>query len=118
MTCDAIEPELVGYHFATLDAGTRARVEEHLCGCAACVRAFVETKRAIETSEDAPAPSDVARARLRRAVASHLGVAPRTWWERPLAIALAASVVLIAGATMHALTTGSGEAPYALRAGR
>ncbi|HEY1957351.1 MAG TPA: zf-HC2 domain-containing protein [Polyangiaceae bacterium] len=118
MTCDAIEPELVGYHFGTLDDETRAKVEAHLCACAACVRAFVETKRAIETSEDAPAPSAAARARLRRAVARELGVAPRVWWERPIAIALAASVVLIAGATMHALTTGNGQAPYALRAGR
>ena len=116
MKCEEIEADLVGYHFGTLDEDARRALEEHLCGCGACVRAFVETKRAIETSEDAPAPSETARARLRRAVATELGVAPRTWWERPLAIALAASVVLIAGATMHALTSGDGRAPYALRA--
>lgn len=116
MTCQEIEPELVGYHFATLDETTRARVEEHLGACADCVRAFIEIKRAVETSEESPAPTPAARARLRRAVASEMGLAPRAWWERPLAIALAASIVLVAGATMHKLTSDSGAAPYALRA--
>ncbi len=116
MSCSEIEPDLVGYHFGALDEDARRRVEEHLVSCADCVRAFVETKRAIETSEEAPAPSDMARARLRRAVARELGVGlERTWWERPVAIALAASVVLVAGATMHALTTAEGAPPYALR---
>jgi len=142
MTCDEIERELVGYHFATLEdapsdsrrpasSGSvdRRRVEEHLVSCAACVRAFVEIKRAIETSEEAPAPSPAARAKLRHAVARELdgaaadGKSPttkradvrRTWWERPLAIALAASVVLVSGAAMHALTQTSGSPPYALQ---
>jgi len=114
MSCDEIERELVGYHFGTLDEETRARVEEHMVGCAACVRAFVEIKRAVETSEDAPAPSPAARAKLRRAVARE--IAPRAWWERPLAVALAASVVMLAGATMHALTSTDGSPPYELRA--
>ena len=126
MSCDEIEAELVGYHFGTLDDDVRRRVEEHLAGsaeggpadsphagCAACVRAFVEIKRAVETNEDAPSPSPAARAKLRRAVAREL--APRAWWERPLAIALAASVVMLAGATMHALTTTEGAPPYELR---
>lgn len=116
MTCTEIEPELVGYHFGTLDDEQRRRVEEHLVECSACVRAFVELKRAIETSEEAPAPSPAARAKLRRAVARELDGVERSWWERPLAIALAASVVMIAGATMHALTSATdGAAPYALR---
>ena len=116
MTCDAIEPELVGYHFGTLEDEKRRAVEEHLVSCPDCVRAFVELKRAIETSEEAPAPSDASRARLRRAVARELGVGvERTWWERPVAIAFAASAILIAGATMHALTTTDGSPPYALR---
>jgi anti-sigma factor RsiW len=116
MSCNEIETDLVGYHFGTLDDDARRRVEEHLVSCADCVRAFVETKRAIETSEAAPAPSNAARARLRRSVARELGVGlERTWWERPVAIALAASVVLVASATMHALTTTDGSPPYALR---
>lgn len=113
MTCHEIEPELVGYHFDTLGEAMRERVEAHLTQCPACVRAFVELKRAIETGEDAPRPSSMACARLRRAVEVELGVGAR-WWERPLAITLAASVVLVAGVTTHALTTAPGRAPYAL----
>jgi anti-sigma factor RsiW len=110
-----IESELTGYQFGTLGEETRRRVEEHLIECPECVKAFVEIKRAIETSEAAPAPSDAARARLRRAVKSEMGIAERTWWERPIAFALAASVVLAATATMHALTTTDASPPYALR---
>lgn len=113
MTCKAIEPELIGYHFGTLDDEARRSVEAHLVECAACVRAFVEIKRGIEASE---APSAAARTRLRGAVARELGIeTKRTWWERPVALALAVAVVLVAGATMHELTRGSGDAPYALR---
>jgi anti-sigma factor RsiW len=114
MSCDTIEPELLAYHFALVDEDTRKRIEDHLVACPACVRAFVDVKRAIDTSEGAPRPSNTARARLRRAVATELGQGKWSWWERPLAIALAASVVLVAGATMHALTTARGTPPYAL----
>ena len=109
-----IESELTGYHFGVLDDDTRRQVEAHLLECPECVKAFVEIKRAIETSEAAPAPSDAARAKLRRAVAREMGIAERTWWERPVAIALAASVVLVASATMHALTSTDGRPPHAL----
>ena len=110
-----VESELTGYQLGVLDDETRRRVEEHLIECPECVRAFVEIKRAIETSEAAPAPSDAARARLRRAVKSEMGIAERTWWERPIAIALAASVVLVSTAAMHALTTTDGAPPHALQ---
>jgi anti-sigma factor RsiW len=116
MTCETIEPQLVAYHFAALEDAERASVEGHLVGCAACVRAFVEVKRAIETAEAAPRPSDAARARLRRAVARELGVdvPRRSWWERPLAFALAACMVLAAGATTRAVVTRAGGPPLAL----
>jgi anti-sigma factor RsiW len=110
-----VESELAGYQLGALDEEARGRVEAHLVECAECVRAFVEIKRAIETSEAAPAPSDAARARLRRAAKREMGIGERTWWERPVAIALAASVVLVASATMHALTTTDGSPPYALQ---
>ena len=110
-----IEPELTGYHFGVLDDETRRRVEVHLIECPECVRAFVEIKRAIETSEAAPAPSNAARARLRKAVRAEMGIAERAWWERPVAIALAASVVLVSTATMHALTTTDASPPHALQ---
>ena len=110
-----VESELAGYHFGVLDDETRRRVEAHLMECPECVRAFVEIKRAIESSEEAPAPSNAARSRLRRAVKREMGIAERTWWERPVAIALAASVVLVSTATMHALTTTDGSPPHALQ---
>lgn len=104
-TCERVELDLVGYQFGALDDETRRVVEEHLVGCPRCVRALVETKRAIEAPvlEEAPAK---ARARLRRAVAQELGIAmaPRRVWERPIAFAIAASVVLAASAATKALT--------------
>jgi len=114
MKCAEIEPDLVAYHFHALEEAARARVESHLCECAKCVRAFVEIKRAIELGDDAR-PSELARARLRRAVANELGVRKWSWWERPLAIAVAASVVLFAGMTTHALSQQPGAPPRALQ---
>jgi hypothetical protein len=107
--CTLIEPELVGFHFATLDEGARTRVEEHLLGCKACLGAFVALKRAIES--DAPMPSDSARARLRAAVAAKVkprpmslpgprprltaqGRAKRWVWLGSAAAAVAAAFVL------------------------
>lgn len=117
MTCETIEPDLVAYHFAVLDDDARERVESHLASCGACVRAFVELKRAIERADDAT-PAPCARAKLRDAVARELGIAPanvaRRRWERPLALALAASVVLLAGRATHAITSGPGTPPYGL----
>ncbi len=117
MTCEAIERELVGYLFVTLDAETRAKVEEHLVGCAACVRALVELKRALEDGDDAPAPSPTARRRLRASVARELGLGakPRRFWERPVAFAVAASAVLAAGAATRALTAPA-TAPHGIAA--
>jgi len=116
MTCAEIEHELVAYHFDALSDDARRGVEAHLCECLHCVRAYVELKRAVETGESAPRPSAAARARLRRAVARELGVGDRkwSWWERPLAVAVAAAVVLAAGATTRILTSAPGTPPHAL----
>lgn len=117
MTCETFEPDLIAYHFAVLDDDARERVESHLGSCGACVRAFVELKRAIERADDA-APAPRARAKLRDAVARELRIAPasapRPRWERPIALALAASVVLLAGKATHAITSGPGTPPYGL----
>lgn len=119
MTCAEVERELFGYHFNALDAAARRGVEAHLVDCPECVRAYVELKRAVESGEDAPAPSDAARLRLRNAVARELGIGATrwAWWERPLALAVAASIVLFAGATTRALATSAGSPPHALSAG-
>ncbi len=116
MNCESIEPELVSYHFGLLEGDAREAVEKHLTVCPACVRAFVGLKRAIEVGEaEAARPSNAARARLRRAVAREVNpTAPRKWWERPVAFAVAASVVLAAGATTRAITSGPGAPPYSV----
>jgi len=132
MTCDKIQPELVGYHFGLLPEEVRATVEAHLATCRDCVSAFIEVKRAIEvgeTGDDAPLPSSAAEARLRRAVAAELGLAPevpetraaaaaRRRWERPIAFAVAASFVLLAARATKVMTSGPGAPPHAVSAGR
>ena len=119
--CATFESALIAYHFGTLAGEARVAFEAHLETCPRCVRAYLDTKRAIEASElaaveDARPASGSARDRLRRAVASELGVGPiqRRWWERPLAVAIAASVVLGAGATTRKLTDGPAAPPYGL----
>lgn len=114
MSCDDFLPDLVPYHFGALEGDARAALEEHLAGCPACVRAFVDTKRAIETGAEGPRPRAAARARLRRAVAIEVGAAapPRRWWERPVAFAVAASLLLFASAASRALTDQPGAPPY------
>jgi anti-sigma factor RsiW len=116
VTCQEIEQELIAYHFATLDAETRRRVEAHLVECSACIAAFVDTKRAVETSEREPGPSPELRVRLRRAVSDELGLTrPRwAWWERPVAIAVAASAVLVASAALRAMASIPAAPPHAL----
>ena len=125
MTCTRTEPELVGYHFGLLADDVRAVVESHLVSCGACLRAFIDLKRALEIGEVGPLPSMAAHARLRLAAATELGVRPgaltgvkRGRWERPLAFAIAASLVLVANGATRAMTSGSGSPPHAISEGR
>jgi len=111
MTCDELRPELIPYHFGEVPAETRALLEAHLPGCPACVTELLSLKRAIETADEAARPSDVARARLRAAVAVAVGAAPRRRWERPLAFAIAASAVFAAVLAMRTITSGPGAPP-------
>jgi len=111
MTCDELRSELIPYHFGEVSAEARERLEAHLPGCPACVTELLALKRAIETADLAARPSDVARARLRAAVASAVGAGPRRRWERPLAFAFAASAVVAAVLAMQTLTAGPGAPP-------
>jgi anti-sigma factor RsiW len=111
MTCDEIRSELIPYHFGEVPAETRRLLEAHLPGCPGCVTELLSLKRAIETADEAPRPSDLARARLRAAVALAVGAAPRRRWERPLAFAFAASAVLAAMFAMRTVTAGPGAPP-------
>lgn len=118
MTCTQVEPQLVAYHFGLVEVEARAELEAHLVACGACLRVFLDLKRAIETGEDEPAPSPAARARLRRAVESEVAPPRKRRWELPLALAAAATLLLVARATTHGLTSGPGMPPYAMSAGR
>jgi anti-sigma factor RsiW len=121
MTCDRVELELVAFYFGASDDEERRLVERHLTECASCLAAFLSVKRAVELAEEdeAPAPSAISRARLRRAVAQELGVhdAPR-WWEQPVAFAVAASLVLGAGITSRKLMAGPGAPPHGVDDGK
>jgi hypothetical protein len=114
MSGNHVELELIGYHFGLVSNDAREKIETHLVACGECLQAFLGVKRSVETSEDAPEPSAIARARLRKAVFSELHPKPKwSWWERPVAFAAAASAVLVAGAMTHALTSAPGSPPYA-----
>ncbi len=115
MSCDALETELTGFHFGTLDPDTRLRVEEHLLGCPACLRAFLDLKRAIEETDDLPGPSPASRARLRQAVSDAVrGARPGpvwAWWERPLAVGFAMAAVALSLGAMRAVASSPGTMP-------
>ncbi|MCC6522037.1 MAG: zf-HC2 domain-containing protein [Polyangiaceae bacterium] len=118
MTCERVEPELGAFHFGVVDEAVRSEVEAHLLGCQHCLRELLALKRAVETAELAPQPSPLVHARLRRAMAEELhGPARRvwSWWERPLAFALAAATVVLALGATGAVAVGPGRVPHALR---
>jgi anti-sigma factor RsiW len=118
MSCDKVGPELVAYHFGTIEPEARRAVEDHLPGCASCLREFIALKRDMETGEEVPPPSQEARQRLRRAVARELDArAPsRTWrwWERPLALGGALAVLTSALFVTYTASLREGVAPRAL----
>lgn len=123
MSHDEVQAELLAYHFGLLEGEARLRVEDHLKSCASCVASFVDAKRAVEVGEQGhEAPSAHVRKRLRRAVAEELGVETvpirRRFWERPVAFAVAASVLLVASRTTRLLTSGSPTAPHAVLSGQ
>ncbi len=106
MSCEQIEPALIGYQLGGLPDDQRRDVEAHLPTCPACVSAFIAIKRAVDTGDAAPRPSAGLRRRLRQSVAVELGLVerPRPRWERPATFAFAASLVLAAFMFMNTLT--------------
>ena len=95
---------LTGYHFGVVSDQVRKDVEAHLLECRACLVAYLDIKRAIETGDGGPLPSTEARQRLRRAVAGELD-RPWSWWERPLAFAFAGGGLFGATIALHVVTT-------------
>jgi len=116
MDCEMTKSELVAYLFGVIDEDARSGVEEHLLGCSSCLREFIELKRAAETAD--AEPSRGARERLRRAVADELkSRAPRSswsWWERPLAVALAGLMVVMALVFVRHIAESPGTPPHTL----
>lgn len=111
MDCSVIQRELIPFQFGDLSGEARRSVEEHLPGCNRCLTDYLALKREIETQDSGPLPSAASRLRLRAAVAQELGLdrRPWAWWERPLALATAAAVVLVAFVSLHALEPQGGR---------
>jgi len=118
MSCDTVRPELVAYHFGTIELGARQAVEDHLTGCVGCLREFMALKRNMETAEEEPLPSRGVRERLRSAVAREVrGHAPSRawrWWERPLAFGGALAVLMGAILVTQRAALREGVAPRGL----
>ena len=72
MDCTRVDEELIGFQLAALDGATRAAVETHLTGCSRCVSAYLALKRAIDAGENAVGPSEMMRARIRKAAQRQL----------------------------------------------
>lgn len=100
MTCDAVGPELVGFHLGAVDLVAREAIEGHLLGCRACLARYLGVKRSLE---DAPlqeaSPSPELRVKIRREVAALVVPAPvralRPAWVLG-AMAAAAAIFLVA----------------------
>ncbi len=128
---------LIDYHFAVAEGERRRAMEEHLIGCTACLRAYLDLKRAIETLPDLPAappaspaspfrpalsgerqddrPGEAARLRLRAEVARTFAV-PRRAPHRHLARFLSRPIPLYQAAAAFLLLIGAGLLPPMLRA--
>ncbi len=116
MSCEETSPLLVSYHFGEVSPAERGAVEQHLLGCAGCLRDYLDLKREIETAAHDAAPSRAARLRLRAAVQAELAPAPRAWawWERPLAVVLAGAAVATALFALQLVATQEGSLPRTL----
>jgi hypothetical protein len=113
MDCPLIQPELVGYHFATTSDSMRVEIDAHLLGCPKCLRAYLGIKHHIERGAlRDERPSGDARARLRAAVAASFRPTPRArvsrWLGRPIPLyqGLAAAVLAIAVAALAPVVIG------------
>ena len=116
MDCEMTKSELVAYHFGVIEERARTGMEQHLLGCSSCLREFIELKRAAETADAEPSPA--VKARLRSAVADELKSralrSSWSWWERPLAVALAGLMVVMATVFVRRIAESPGAPPRAI----
>lgn len=108
MDCAVVD--LVAYHFATLEDAERDRVDEHLVGCTACLRAYLAVKRRAELGASTERPSEEARLRLRREVLERFrptrATRARAWLARPIPLyqgVAAAVLAIVVAAVLPAL---------------
>ena len=113
MICEDMEQRLLEFHFGL--ARDRESIEAHLVECRACLQAFLDVKRAVEAGDEDARPSKALRVRLRNSVRNELRPLKWIWWERPAAFAVAASIVLLAGAAVKQMTSGPGSPPNGMQ---
>jgi anti-sigma factor RsiW len=120
MNCDDVSERLVALQFGGLEAEERGAVEAHLLLCPACVGEHLELVRAATAPDEGLRARPEVRARTRALAARELGMAAaggaRSRWDRPIALAFAAVVVLVANLATRALTRGPGAPPHRIAA--
>ena len=83
----SVEERLVAYHFGTVDDDVRDAIEEHLLGCAKCLRAYMRLKRELDR-KGALKPGAHVRQRLRAEVMATFKpktISPlRAWLAQPI----------------------------------
>lgn len=110
MDCARVDGELVAFQLAALDGATRAAVEAHLTGCARCVSSYLALKRAMDASEEAPAPSELTRSRIRKEAAFQLGATAPRPRRAKWAIVATAAAAMIAAPLVYVATRGPSAA--------
>ncbi len=116
MNCDDVSERLVALQLGGLEAEERGAVEAHPLLCPACFGEHLDWLRAATAPDEGLRARPEARARTRAIAAQALGVVAeggaRSRWDRPMALAFAAVVVLVANLASRALTRGPGEPPH------
>lgn len=118
MDCTRVDDELVGFELGVIDGATRAAVEAHLVGCPRCVSAFLALKRAVDAGEEAEAPSEVTRARIRAEAHKALTTtaATTTTERKPKRAAWAAVAVAAAAMVLAPILWRTAHEPAATHA--
>lgn len=106
MDCSMIRQEMVLFYFGDVSTEQRLKLEEHIASCPECLRSYFALKRSVEVDDK---PSAAAKNRLRAAVWEEVELKQRSpkwsWWERPLAVALATVSIFFAVATVETIAS-------------
>jgi len=93
------EAELIAYLKDELPRPSREAVARHLAGCAECGETLADFRRLLSGVAATPAPA-VAwpryRAELRARLAQGAAASSRSWWRRPIPMALSAGLAAAA----------------------